>query len=116
MQASNLLLNYSWLGNVRALRNTLLHAAIIATKPQISEDNVRTALAPTLRQAQDHILHHPLNQQFSLPELFAEVARHYLKRALQETNGNKSESEAAQLVGLPRYQMLTNWLTKYEAE
>lgn len=99
---------------MRALRNTLLRAAIIATKPQISEDNVRTALAPALRQAQDHILHHPLNQQFSLPELIAEVARHYLKRALQETNGNKSE--AAQLVRLHSYQRWTNWLTKYEVE
>ncbi|HMV46649.1 MAG TPA: sigma-54 dependent transcriptional regulator [Blastocatellia bacterium] len=113
-QARNLLLNHSWPGNVRALQNTLLRAAIIATKPNISEDDVRAALAPAISQAQDQVLNRPLNDQFNLPELLAAVVRHYLNRALQETNGNKSE--AAKLVGLPSYQTLTNWLKKYEIE
>ncbi|MBW1954057.1 MAG: hypothetical protein JRI66_13435 [Deltaproteobacteria bacterium] len=40
------------------------------------------------------------------------VAQHYLQRALKEAHGSKTQ--AAQLVGLPSYQTLTNWLNKYD--
>jgi hypothetical protein len=40
----------------------------------------------------------------------ASVARHYLRRALDEAHGNKTE--AAKLVGLPSYQTLSNWLQR----
>ena len=53
----------------------------------------------------------PLGPGLRLPEVLAEVARHYLGRALQESHGNKSK--AAALVGLPSYQTLTNWLERY---
>ena len=52
-----------------------------------------------------------LGNGFSLPDLIANVARHYLERAMEETAGNKSR--AADLVGLASYQTLTNWLSKY---
>lgn len=57
------------------------------------------------------ILDRPLEDHLSLPDLMASVARHYLARALDESNGNKSQ--AARLVGLPSYQTFTNWLKKY---
>jgi DNA-binding NtrC family response regulator len=41
----------------------------------------------------------------------AEVARHYLTRALEASNGNKVE--AAKLVGLSSYQTFTNWVARY---
>jgi transcriptional regulator with PAS, ATPase and Fis domain len=44
--------------------------------------------------------------------LLAEVATHYLKRALTEAQGSKTE--AAKLLGLPSYQTLANWLKKYD--
>jgi DNA-binding protein Fis len=43
-----------------------------------------------------------------------EIARHYLTRAMAEAHGNKTK--AAELVGLPSYQTLTNWLDKYDVE
>ena len=52
-----------------------------------------------------------LGNGFDLPGLLAEVARHYLSRALDETGGNKSA--ACKLVGLPNYQTFTNWMKKY---
>ncbi|MCE2487347.1 MAG: hypothetical protein J4F42_17670 [Desulfurellaceae bacterium] len=52
-----------------------------------------------------------LGNGLHLPGLLAEVARHYLGRALDETGGNKSA--ACKLVGLPNYQTFTNWLKKY---
>jgi transcriptional regulator with PAS, ATPase and Fis domain len=110
-QARNLLLNHNWPGNVRALQNTLVRSAIIATSPQISEDDVRAAFLPAMANEQHQILNRPLEGQFNLPELLADVARHYLQRALTAANGNKSE--AAKLLGISSYQTLTNWLTKY---
>jgi DNA-binding protein Fis len=43
-----------------------------------------------------------------------EVARHYLSRAMEEAHDNKTK--AAQMLGLPNYQTLTNWLKKYGLE
>ena len=42
----------------------------------------------------------------------ADVARHYLDRAMEQSHGNKTE--AAKLLGLGSYQTLTNWLLKYQ--
>ncbi|MFN7913704.1 MAG: helix-turn-helix domain-containing protein [Vicinamibacterales bacterium] len=60
------------------------------------------------------VLGRALGDGFSLPELLNEVAHHYLKRALAEANGNKSE--AARIVGLPSYQTLSNWLARHGVE
>ena len=57
------------------------------------------------------ILGHPLNQNWSLPDIIGYVARHYLERAMPQTHGNKSE--AARVLGLGSYQALNNWLQKY---
>jgi DNA-binding NtrC family response regulator len=57
------------------------------------------------------ILNKPFGEGFDLSELTAEVIRNYLKRALAESNGNKTK--AARLLGLSNYQTLTNWLDKY---
>ena len=53
----------------------------------------------------------PLGSGFNLGELLGKVARHYLQRALVEAQGNKTR--AADLVGLPSYQTLKNWMEKY---
>ncbi len=60
------------------------------------------------------VLDRPLGSGFNLAELLKEVARHYLGRAMDEAHGNKTK--AAELVGLPSYQTLTNWLAKYEVQ
>ena len=57
------------------------------------------------------VLNRTLGDGFSLPDLLANVARHFLTRAMEEAAGNKSR--AANLVGLSSYQTLTNWLSKY---
>jgi DNA-binding protein Fis len=49
-----------------------------------------------------------------LSDLLKNVARHYLERAMDEAQGNKTK--AAELVGLPSYQTLSNWLSKYEVQ
>ena len=109
--ARNLLMVQPWPGNVRELLNTLHRAALWTSGPNIRSEDVREALLPAMNPVDAKILERPLGDDLSLPDLMASVARHYLARALDETDGNKSQ--AALLVGLPSYQTFTNWIKKY---
>ena len=60
------------------------------------------------------IINRPLGNVLDINELLAEVVRHYLKRAWEESAGSKTE--AAKLVGLASSQTYSNWLTKYGIE
>lgn len=112
--ARNLLLSHSWPGNVRELLNTLHRLAIWTPGREIGSEDVRESLLPPIGSNAGRILDRPLENGFSLPDLLARVSRHYLERALDETEGNKTR--AARLVGLPSYQTLTNWLKRYGVE
>jgi len=112
--ARNLLLSHPWPGNVRELLNTLRRAVIWSDGAVISAEDVREALLPMVSQAKQDILGRPLGDGLNLPDLLKEVARHYLGRAIDEAHGNKTK--AAEFVGLPSYQTLSNWLTKYEVQ
>ncbi len=108
----NLLSKHAWPGNVRELENTLMRAVIWSQTETISAEEMRNVLLASPGQRADDILHRPLGDGLILPELLEQVARHYLKRAMEESDGNKTE--AAKLVGLPSYQTLTNWLDRYK--
>lgn len=112
VSAKNLLIRHSWPGNVRELHNTLLRASIWATGDKITREDVAASLAVTVQPKGETVLGRSLDHGISLPELIADVARHYLERAMAQTHGNKSE--AARLLGLGSYQTLTNWLQKYD--
>lgn len=111
--AKRLLGQQMWPGNVRELENTLRRAAVWSDTQEISEEDIRDALLPVAAgPASDAILNRSLDHGIDLPELMGEVARHYLERGLLHANGNKSR--ATELLGLPSYQTLTNWLRKYD--
>lgn len=112
--ARNLLLGHTWPGNARELWNTLRRAAIWSDGSAISAEDVKDALLPLDAAPRKDLLAKPLGSGFNLPDLLKDVARAYLERAMAEAQGNKTK--AADLVGLPSYQTLTNWLTKYGLE
>lgn len=112
--ARNILLAHPWPGNVRELHNTLTRAAIWADGEVIDAHEIREALLPDPRERPDEILGLPLGGDFRLGAIMQKVAIHYLARALQESQCNKTK--AAELVGLPSYQTFTNWLRKYGVE
>jgi len=112
--ARNLLLTHRWPGNVRELLNTLRRAIIWSEGGSVSSEDVREALLPARVADAENILGRPLGDGLDLQDLLKQVARHYLSRAIEEAHGNKTK--AAELVGLPSYQTLTNWLTKYDVE
>lgn len=114
--ARNLMHQHPWPGNVRELYNTLSRAAILNAGETVETDDMREALFPvsSVQKDQTMILHRSLGNGFSLPDVMAEVACHYLKRAIAESKGNKTK--ASELAGLANYQTLTNWLKKYGLE
>jgi transcriptional regulator with GAF, ATPase, and Fis domain len=112
--AKNLLIGHGWPGNVRELLNTLRRAAIWSDGGTISSEDVREALLPTAARNRQDVLRRPLGGGFNLQDLLKEVAQNYLRRAMDEAHGSKTK--AAELVGLPSYQTLTNWLEKYEVQ
>lgn len=114
VSARNIMLTHPWPGNVRELVNTLHRLAIWTPGTEIVADDVREALLPPIGASAGKILGRPMDNALSLPDLLAQVARHYLERALDATGGNKTR--AARLVGLPSYQTLTNWLKRYGVE
>lgn len=112
--ARNLMLSHPWPGNVRELLNTLRRAAIWSDNATITVEDAREALLPAGPARQTDAFERTLGGGFNLPDLLTEIARHYLGRAIDEASGNKTQ--AAELVGLPSYQTLTNWLKKYGVE
>jgi transcriptional regulator with PAS, ATPase and Fis domain len=112
VSARNILLHHTWPGNIRELYNTLLRASVWASGNQITKQDVEDALAVSLPPKADAVLGRPLGNDLNLQTIISDVARHYLRRAMTESHGNKTE--AARLVGLSSYQTLSNWLEKYE--
>ena len=106
------MLQYEWPGNVRELQNTLMRAAIWSTGEIISLEDIKEAMMPISLSREDSLLNRPIKDGVNLPELMDKLAQHYLKQAVDESNGNKTK--AALLVGLPSYQTFTNWMKKHK--
>jgi transcriptional regulator with GAF, ATPase, and Fis domain len=110
--ARNLILQHQWPGNVRELQNTLQRAAVWSEGEVIKPEDIREALLPFgAKPSGDGVLNRPLGQGLDLKGQLATVARHYLHRAMEAAHGHKTK--AAELIGLPNYQTLTNWLERY---
>ncbi len=87
----------------------------MANYPKIyrTRQDIEEALLPAFGKHDEGILNRPLSADFSLPDLIDEVAKHYLNRALKESNTKK---EAAELVGLSSPQTFTNWAKKHSVD
>jgi DNA-binding NtrC family response regulator len=114
--ARKLLMHEVWPGNIRQLENTLRRAIVWAEGDVVSPEDVKEALSlpHPAKGAVESILDHPIDQGIDIQSIIGTVARHYLLRAIETANGNKSK--AADLVGLGSYQTLTNWMRKYGVE
>ena len=112
--AKSFLLQQRWPGNVHELENTLRRALIWSDEEEISEADIWDALLISVSRtgSENDLLGRPIEDGIDIQELISEVARHYISRAIEYSEGNKSQ--AAKLVGLPSYQTLTNWIKKYE--
>lgn len=108
--AKKIMLCHSWPGNVRELFNTVMRAVLWTSGPLIDVENARLSLF-ALPQGEQGILERPWNTGFSLNSIMAEVARHYIDRAMHDSGGIKAN--AAKLLGFHTYQTLSNWIKRY---
>lgn len=97
---------HSWPGNVRQLYNVLLQAAVMSASDVIQQDEILDATGemPAGSQPSGNILDKPLGEGFNLQELLNDIHRNYLRRAMREAAGVKSQ--ASRLLGIPNYQTL----------
>jgi transcriptional regulator with PAS, ATPase and Fis domain len=109
-EAKNLILQYPWRGNVRELQSTLLRAALWCSGDLIAAHDIEQALFK-LPHTQADVLAMDVSQGIDLQKVIAEVAGHYLRKALMLTGNNKTR--AASLLGLKSQQTLSNWIEKY---
>ncbi len=109
--ARNLLLKYPYPGNIRELMNILQRAIVWSPGATVTIDDINDSIIPTGKSVTSDVLNRPLGGSLNLEDLLADIARHYISRALQESGGNKTK--AAELVGLPSYQTFTNWMKRY---
>jgi DNA-binding NtrC family response regulator len=112
--AKSFLLQQRWPGNVHELENTLRRALIWSDEEEISEAAIwDSLLIPAVGgESEQTILGRPIEDGIDIQALISEVVRHYISRAIEYSEGNKSQ--AAKLIGLPSYQTLTNWMKKYD--
>ena len=90
-----------WSGNVRQLKKVLARAHAFAAGADITAEDVTRALRNDAFGAPERapILDRPLGNGFDLASVEAELQSHYFRRALAQTNGNRTQ--AALLLGYP---------------
>ena len=108
--AKKIMLSHPWPGNVRELYNTVMRAALWTPGPLIDAESARQSLF-SFPQSGQPILEHPWSANFSLKDVLAEVARHYIDRAMRDSGNVKAN--AAKLLGFNTYQTLSNWIKRY---
>lgn len=94
---------YLWPGNIYELQQVIKQAIIFSGEREIIEaDDLQ--ISPAMIADKRGLSPRPLQKDFDLTEELARISRLYIKRALKQANGRKSE--AAKLLGLKSYQAL----------
>lgn len=102
-EALNLLMQYSWPGNIRELENTVERAVILCLGEQITPHD----LPPQLLSKD--LQHQPTQDRDETPTL-SDMEREVIRSTLEKTGNNKSQT--ARLLGVAR-QTLLNKIKEY---
>jgi DNA-binding NtrC family response regulator len=106
---------HEWRGNVRQLYNVILQAAVMSDTEEIKVIDIKAALNETIgSRKQQNPLDLTLGEAFSLDEQLDLLQVYYIKKALEQAHGVKSE--AARLLGLRNYQTLDAKMKKLKIE
>jgi len=112
-RTKNFVKKYDWPGNVRELRNVIIQSVVMSDSEEITVDDIKSAVSeqPGSLSPKNDILEVALGEGFELKQHLATVNKHYLERALKESNGMKTK--AAKLLGFDNYQTLDAQLSKF---
>jgi len=113
VKGKNILVSHRWQGNIRELYATLLRAFIWSATNKITDTDIQSVIIKMPNQS-EAILDREFVENFDIQDVMTEVARHYLTRALDESNQNLTQ--AAQKLGLASYQTLKGWIEKYQVK
>jgi DNA-binding NtrC family response regulator len=112
-KAMELLLNYSWPGNIRELENAIERACVTSREHQIEPAN----LPPDLSKPSAPTLPFQIDVKRPLPAIIAEataaIEQQYLRKALRKTRGNVGR--CAEMAGLSR-RSVTAKLAEYKLD
>ena len=111
VSAKKIMFQHAWPGNVRELNNTVMRAVLWSKGSVIDVESVQEALMLPVKNDAVSLLEHPIGNGFSIKNLLAEIAAHYVGKAEKESGGVKRK--AADLLGFSNYQTFTNWRNKY---
>lgn len=105
---------HDWPGNVRQLHNVLVQAAVLAESQVLDRSALVAALGemPAGSGTRDPAFDCPLGDGFDLDEYLNTLRRNYLRRAMEQTRGVKSQ--AARLLGMKSYQTLDAQLKRLQ--
>ena len=96
--ATNRIMEYPWLGNVRELENVIERSMIMS-----DSDNIEIIDLPDLGGKKNQEIETWLDE-LSLDEAKDRVEKAYIEDALEKTNGNRTR--AAELLGISRRNLL----------
>lgn len=103
----------AWPGNVRQLYNVLVQAAVLADQHALSREDLSAALGelPSPTSFQSVLQGLDFESGFNLDEHLNRLQREILRRAIQQSQGNKTK--AAKLLGIENYQTLAARLKRF---
>ncbi|MDB5308644.1 MAG: zraR 8 [Gemmataceae bacterium] len=101
---------HPWPGNVRQLYNAILQAAVMTDGEVIERRDLAAAVGNLAGGRSADALDCPLGDGFDVEEHVNDIRRHYLRRAMEQARGNKSQ--AARLLGMKHYQTLDGQLER----
>lgn len=111
VKAKNIILSHTWPGNIRELHGTLLRASIWAESDTISEFDIKEAMISRPVNGNKSELPQ-IGSGLDIQGLLDNIKRQYITKALAQVAGNKKK--ATELLGLPNYQTLSNWMDKLD--
>jgi transcriptional regulator with PAS, ATPase and Fis domain len=92
------LMEYSWPGNIREVKNVIERAVVICDGSEIKTEQL--LLAPIDFSNEDNLLHLPANG-LNMENVLENIRSELVQQALDRTNGN--QVQAAKLLNVPRH-------------
>jgi len=112
--AKAFVVRHPWGGNVRELYNALIQAAVMTEDPVLQAEDLAAATVemPINPGHGKDAAAQPLGDGFSLDDHLISIQKDYLRRAMQEADGVKTQ--AAKLLGMKNYQTLDAQLKRFK--